>query len=267
MPRASAPSPCRVTLVLSAGLLCGLVAILPTGARAETPAPAAIATVAAGSPGTAPAVEKPMTMETFLDRVMMAESGGRADLRSSRSTAVGAYQLIEGTFHGIVRRHFAAETASLTPAQLLALRTNPVFSRRVAEAFTRENATHLASQQLEPTFQNLRLAYLVGPGGAVRVLKAGLDSPLFHLLSPAAILANPFMSGMTARGLIAKAARDLAVPVSNRAGIQAAAGGPNGQVRPAGPPIRCNLGLPSCRRWVALHQGSGARAATRLAKR
>lgn len=227
-------------------------------AAVEVAAPAASATAAAG--------EKPMTMETFLDRVMMAESGGRADLRSARSTALGAYQLIEGTFLGLVRRHFAAETANLSHPQLLALRLNPVFSRRVAEAFTRENATHLAESNLEPTFQNLRLAYLVGPGGAVRVLRAHPETPLSQLLSPAAIVANPFMVGMSARGLIAKAARDLAVSPESRAGVVAAPGSAAAQARANGLVVRCNMALPSCRKWVALRQSRGAPAA-RIAKR
>jgi len=221
---------------------------------------------AAAAPVAGP-VDTSMTMEAFLDRVMMAESGGRADLRSARSTAVGAYQLIEGTFLAIVRRHFAAETAGLDQTRLLALRLNPAFSRRVAEAFTRENATHLAGHNLEPTFQNLRLAYLVGPGGATRILRANPEAPLSQLLSPAAIVANPFMVGMSARGLIAKAARDLAVSPESRAGIAAAPGSVAAQARAAGLVIRCNMALPSCRKWVALRQSRPPVATARVAKR
>lgn len=261
MPGSSRAAALRVAV---AAISAGSLAAASATAAAETAAspPAAPATVAAPATG-----DKPMTMEVFLDRVMMAESGGRADLRADRSTALGAYQLIEGTFLGIVRRHFAVETASLNPTQLLALRLNPAFSRRVAEAFTRENATHLAGQSLEPTFQNLRLAYLVGPGGAVRVLRANPETPLAHLLSPAAIIANPFMVGMSARGLIAKAARDLAVTPQSRAGIAAAPGGAAAQARAGGLVIRCNMALPSCRKWVALRQSRPSAASARVAKR
>lgn len=261
LPCASRKRAVLVPLLLAAILASPYSApvLAETKAAALPPAPAV--------PPPTPSAEKPMTMETFLDRVMMAESGGRADLRASRSTALGAYQLIEGMFLEVVRRHFAAETASLNQVQLLALRLNPAFSRRVAEAFTRENATHLAGQQLVPTFQNLRLAYLVGATGAVRVLRAHADTPLTQLLSPAAIIANPFMVGMSARGLIAKAARDLAVPVGNGAGVAAAPGSAAAQARANSLVIRCNMALPSCRKWVALRQNGPARATARLAKR
>ena len=238
----------------------------PALAVAESRAGAKPAEAALSATVPAPVGDKTMTMDAFLDRVMMAESGGRADLRSARSTALGAYQLIEGTFLGLVRRHFAAETAGLGHPQLLALRLNPAFSRRIAEAFTRENATHLAGSSLEPTFQNLRLAYLVGPGGAVRVLRAHPETQLSQLLSPAAIVANPFMVGMTARGLIAKAARDLAVSPESRAGVAAAPGSATAQARASGLVVRCNMALPSCRKWVALRQSRSTPVA-RIAKR
>ena len=53
--------------------------------QAEASAPAADA-----SPG--------LTLETFLDRLMMAESSGRDDARNPRSTAVGAFRSSAGRF-------------------------------------------------------------------------------------------------------------------------------------------------------------------------
>ena len=212
-----------------------------------------------------------MTMEQYLDRLMMAESGGRVDLRNSRSTAVGPYQFIERTFFEVARRNFPAEVGNLPFAQLLAKRTDPAFSRRVAQAYTRETATHLASNDIAPTWQHLRLAYIVGPGGAVRLLKAAPDAPLTGLLTPAALIANPFMAGLSVRALLARAAREVAVSPGNVAGVEP---GPRVARGRAGSPgaasgvgVHCNLSLPSCRRWLALRQGTPTRVASRGGRR
>lgn len=196
-----------------------------------------------------------MTMATFLDRLMMAESGGRADARNPRSTALGPFQFIESTFLALAKRHFATETEKLTPQQILALRTDPALSRRAAEAYSLENAAILKASDIEPTYPNLRLAFLLGVSGAIKVLKAPPDTPLRAVLSPAVLLANPFMVTMTARSLALRSAREVNQPITTRQGVDVPAGTPLPR-RPAAPAVvvRCNLMLPSCKRWVALQQ-------------
>ncbi len=196
-----------------------------------------------------------MTMETFLDRLMMAESAGRLDARNPRSTALGPFQFIESTFLIVAKRYFATETAAMTTLQILALRTDAVFSRRAAEAYTRENAAVLKASDVEPSYPNLRLAFLLGPGGAIKVLKAPPDVPLSGVLGPAVLIANPFMVTMTARGLVARSAREVNQPATSRQGVDV----PPGTVlphRPSTPAIAvaCNLRLPSCKRWLLLQQ-------------
>ena len=148
-------------------------------------------------------------MNGFLDRLMVVESGGRDDARNPRSTAVGPYQFIESTFLDVARRHFQAETASLTPVQILALRTNRPFARRAAEAFTRDNADILANNGLAATPAHLRLSFLVGPSAAVRLLKAEAATPVITLLGANVVQANPFMAGMGARDLVAWSERSI----------------------------------------------------------
>ena len=194
-----------------------------------------------------------MTMAGFLYRLMIAESGGRADAANPRSTAVGPYQFIESTWLDVVRRVFATETQALTPLQILALRTDPAFSRRAAEAYTKDNAGVLKSNGIEPTFPHLRLAHLLGPQGAVRVLQAPPQAPVAPLLGSSVLTANPFMAGLTAEALIARAARDLSVSSTSQAGVAPGdipAGGARG-ARP-GLLVRCNLDRPACRHWKAL---------------
>ncbi len=226
---------------------------------AAKPAPAASAA--------APEAEgPPMTMDSFLDRLMMAESGGRLEARNPRSTAVGPFQFIESTFLGVARRHFAAETAALTAPQVLALRTDMAFARKAAEAYTRENAAVLQSLGVPSTYPNLRLAYLLGANGAAKVLKAPPDLPLAALLSPAVLVANPFMSWLTARGLAQRAAREVSQPLTSSRGVEVAPG--SAQPRrnlPPGLAVRCNLRLPSCKRWLSLRSVKPARQQVKVA--
>ncbi len=220
------------------------------------------------------AVKNDGQMADFLDRLMMAESGGRAELRNPRSTALGPFQFIESTFIEVCRRHFAAETTGLTPAQVLALRTDRTFSRRAAEAFTRENAALLATHELPGSTSNLRLAFLLGGVGAVRVLKAEPKTPVISLLGAQVVQANPFMAGMTARDLALWSGRNLAVQKPDQVLIAAGPGTTStaaGNVaplaqKPPSPPkpvVTCNLDLPSCRKFLHLAE---RRLAARAAK-
>ena len=187
-------------------------------------------------PGKVQPAGKPMTMSIFLDRLMMAESGGNHFARNRRSTATGSFQFIVS-------------------------RTDRKFARKAAEAYTKDNAAHLAAAGHKPTFTNLRLAFLLGPGGANRILSAPPKAKVGVLLGRAVMRANPFMSGMTASDLVARAARDIATDPRSTAGIKAgklAKRGRRPRIR-----VRCNLARPSCKRWLALKRRRLARTASK----
>jgi hypothetical protein len=150
------------------------------------------------------------SFETFLDRLMAAESGGRSHAKNPRSTALGPFQFINATFLDVARRHFAVEVAGLSDARILALRTDRDFSRRAAAAFSRDNISFLKERGLDPTFAHLRLAYLLGAGDAASILLAQQDTRVAHVLSAAVVRANPFMRDMSAADLLAKSERDVA---------------------------------------------------------
>ncbi len=249
-------------------LVCAVLSGVPSSYAVASPQEGPSGTRA--EPGKSP--EQPaapagdITFDQFLDRVMMAESGGRDELRNPLSTAVGPYQLLEGLFLELSRRHFADETAHLSMTQVLALRTDRAFARRAAAAFTRDNAAHLAREGLPTTFQNLRLAYFAGPAGAARILRAEPDTKLSTLMSAAAMRANPFLRNMTAQDLIAKSARDIAVAGNAMAGVTAPPGGSQSS-KPGEPQIkvRCNLGRASCQKWLALRTAKLRRQQARVA--
>jgi hypothetical protein len=76
-------------------------------------------------------------------------------------------------------------------------------------AFSKDNADYLQTRGINPTFADLRLAFLLGPADAVRVLQRPAQTPVSEILSRAVIRANPFMTTMTAPVLIDKCARHL----------------------------------------------------------
>lgn len=195
----------------------------------------------------------------FLDRLMMAESGGRIDARNPRSTALGPFQFIESTFLDIMRRHYPGDVAGMSEEQILVLRISMDHARRAALAYTNENAAHLAANGLEATSVNLRLAFLLGAGGATRLLRAAQDTPLSQLLAAEALAANPFMGSLTAADLVRRARYDMSEE-ARVAGLLPA--------RPARPAIqiRCKIGLASCRRWVALAEKKLARGQKQAAR-
>lgn len=217
---------------------------------------------ASSTPPTAPE----LTIDGFLDRLMMAESGGNDAARNQRSTALGPFQFIKSTFVEVARRHFAEETATLSPSAIGALRTNRSFARRAAEAYTKDNAAHLASEGLTASFPNLRLAFLVGPTGAARLLHAKHDTKVASILSSYAIRANPFMARMTVADLVAKCARDLSVSPETTDGITPQKGVPRAKPRPR-IAVKCSLRRPSCRRWLALAERRLKRKEARAAKK
>ena len=192
----------------------------------------------------------PTEAETlFLDRLMRAESGGRQYAKNRASSALGPFQFLGTTFLDVVRRNFPALASGKTDADILALRTDFLVSRDVALIYTRENASALTAKGKETTAANLRLAFFAGASGALRVLEAEPDALVSTLLSQAAIAANPFLRNMTASQLLARASRE-AEGLGDAAVAMGALPKPSGNSSKI--TVRCNLGLASCRHWLAL---------------
>jgi hypothetical protein len=190
----------------------------------------------------------------YLDRLMMAESGGRDTARNPRSTAIGPFQFIESTFLELAGRHFAAETQNMTQAQILALRTDRAFATRAVTILTLENAAILATAGIEPNFANLRLAHLVGAGATVQLAKAQGTTPVLGILGSKVVHANPFMAGMTAHQLLAWSGRSL-TRSGSRGGKIAGVLSPRPPAKPE-IAVKCNLKLASCRKWLALAENA-----------
>lgn len=188
---------------------------------------------------------------------MHAESGGRDTAANPRSTALGPYQFIKSTFLDLARRHFGVEVQELSEDAILRLRTDRSFARRCAETYSRENLAFLAEQGLQPTFGHLRLAFLLGPFAAARVLQAAPATPVGEVVGPAVIRANPFMARMSTSNLIARTAREVGETVNEvdvAPHLRVAAAQPTPVARPVSRALSarhaCNPKLASCRKFA-----------------
>jgi len=180
----------------------------------------------------------------FLDRLMAAESGGRLDAKSGASSASGPFQFLSATFLEVVRRNFPALSAGKSSAEILELRADAKVARNAALVYTRENARFLAARGTPVTGAALRLAFFVGPSGAMKVLAAKPGEPLSNILNEATLQANPVLRQMTAAALIARSSREAN-------GLSLLLAAPLMRVR-SKVDVRCNLKLASCRKWLAL---------------
>ena len=200
---------------------------------------------------------EPTESETlFLERLMMAESGGKLDAKNPRSSALGPFQFIESTFYDVVTRHFPELLEEKTYAQIQQLRMHLETARNAALAYTRENAAYLNDRGITPEPAHLRLAFLLGPGGAETVISAKPETPVSDLLGKSVLAANPFLGRMSAEQLIDRAKREAAGlgPLPVIASAKTATAQPKIKVR-------CNLERASCRKWFALAKQRLARKA------
>jgi hypothetical protein len=101
----------------------------------------------------------------YLDRLKMAESGGRADVKAATSSATGHHQFVDSTWKSLTQKYKLNYS--------LEDRKDPVKSREVAALFTDENR-QILSKTLgkEPTDAQLYSAHFLGTTGAKKFLSA-----------------------------------------------------------------------------------------------
>lgn len=113
------------------------------------------------------------------------ESALNPNARASTSSASGLFQFIESTWLDMVRRHGAdhglgAQATALqnganaqTRRDILALRSDPELSARMAGELARENAATLEARLgRSPNAGELYAAHVMGPHGALRLIEA-----------------------------------------------------------------------------------------------
>lgn len=146
------------------------------------------------------------------DRILNVESGGNPYARNPRSSATGPGQFIDRTWLEMMARHRPDLTTGRSPAEILAMRTDPALSRAMTEAYAGENAQVLRAAGLPVNPGTTYLAHFAGPQGAVNVLTAPPSTPAAEIMGPAAAKANPFLVNMTVGDLAAWAGRKMGGP-------------------------------------------------------
>jgi hypothetical protein len=122
---------------------------------------------------------------SLLAETARRESALNPNARAGTSSATGLFQFIDSTWLDMVRRHGAehglsAQSAALrqgadaqTRREILALRSDPELSARMAGELARENAQTLQAQLgRAPSAGELYAAHVMGPAGAARLIEA-----------------------------------------------------------------------------------------------
>jgi len=149
-------------------------------------------------------------VDALVDRIIKVESAGVADARNPLSTATGLGQFIERTWLRMMETYRPDLVASLSRAELLALRTEPEISREMTRNYARENEAYLRAAGHEITPGRLYLAHFLGRAGADRALTAAAEASVAEVMGARVVAANPFLSGKTIADLLAWSDRKMA---------------------------------------------------------
>ena len=165
-----------------------------------------------------------MNLSAYLSSTRARESGGNDAAKNPNSSASGRYQFIDSTYLAYARRLYPG----LSDAQLMSMKNDPAVQERIMSEFTSDNSSSLRSAGFDVNDRNLYLSHFLGSGGALRVLRSDPTMPVTAAVDPAAINANPFLSGMTVGDLLTWAetkkrpdGNNLAM--ANATGLQSAA--------------------------------------------
>lgn len=131
----------------------------------------------------------------YVEDVVKAESGGKADAKNPNSSATGVGQFIESTWLNLFRKYYPEMAQNMSRDAILGLRKDADVSRELIEAYATENAELMRKAGVAVTEAALHLAHFLGPGGAISVLKAAPGTPVSQVLGQDAINANPTILG------------------------------------------------------------------------
>ncbi|MGN8117516.1 tape measure protein [Labrys sp. 22185] len=134
-------------------------------------------------------------LKSYTDRVIRAESGGKANAANPNSSAVGFGQFIASTWVDQFKKVFPQQAETMSREGILALRSDMGINRALIENYAKENADALQKAGVAVNEAALHLSHFLGVGDAIKVLKAAPGTPLAGLISGASIRANPTILG------------------------------------------------------------------------
>lgn len=153
-----------------------------------------------------------------VDKIIGVESNGNPNAQPRDkngkllSSATGLGQFIESTWLKMFKQHFPDRAQGMTDKAILMLRTNADLSRQMVELYVRENATLLNKAGVAVNDASIYLAHFLGPGGAIAVLQAKVNTPVSELLGSDKINANKsILQGKTAGQVTAWATQKMGI--------------------------------------------------------
>lgn len=152
----------------------------------------------------------------ILGQIAQVESSGNPAAGNDASSAKGLFQ-----FTGPTWKQYGNGADPLDPAA----------NADAGARFLKDNSAALTGAGYEPTPGNIYLSHFAGAGGARKVLGADPTAPVSTVLSPDAIVANPFLKTMTVADLRAWADRKMG------------AGGPAAPQPAAQPAVQTSAGI------------------------
>jgi len=137
-------------------------------------------------------------IEKYVNNVVGAESGGKANVKNPLSSATGVGQFIESTWLSLFKEMFPEEAKTKTKQQILDLRNDVETSKVLIAQYAKENAQALKNAGITVDEAALHLAHFLGPAGAIKVLQAPPGTPIKGLLPDSVISANQSILGNNA---------------------------------------------------------------------
>ena len=146
----------------------------------------------------------------ILNRVVGAESTGDPNAKNTKSSATGLGQFIDETWLLTVKKHAPELMKGRSPAQVLALRTDPEISKRMLDGFTKDNIAVLKAQGVPVNGNTIYMAHHFGVDKVKEVLNAPANTPVESLFKTKVLNANSHLKeARTAAGVRAIIAKKM----------------------------------------------------------
>jgi len=127
-------------------------------------------------------------IDNTLMQVMAAkESSFRVDAKAPRSSALGLYQFLNGTWKEAISKYGPKYDLGMSNAS----RLNPEHSTLMAAEYLKANLKHIKGVKPNPNITDAYLTHFLGPGGAKKLLTANPDESAERVVGKAAVNANP----------------------------------------------------------------------------
>lgn len=129
---------------------------------------------------------------TFVDKLVNAESSGRNNARNTNSSAFGPTQYVKSSWLQDIQKYAPEYTVGKNQRDILNLRSNPEVARQVTAGRAEDNAKSLTSDGIPVNDTTLYLAHFLGTAGAKALLTAKIGTPVQAIpMLRKAIKANP----------------------------------------------------------------------------